>query len=95
MKTEKSLTPDEKIDGSTCFLGATLGGIAGIILAPFCVVQTNNGLPPMIGMLAGLVVAWVVIRLRKRHASAAGIWKRFNEFMLTQMDFDSAFKRKK
>lgn len=87
-------TPDQKINAGICVVGAVLGGWTQIFLQAISVLR-QGALWDLAGMAIGLIIGTMISTLRPRIGHEGRIWKRIDQFFLTQMDLASAFKRRK
>ena len=87
-----SLSPDQKIDQDLCFVGALLGGWIATILEAWGVIPAYPR-AALAGVGIGFLCGAVLGRLRPRYAQAQGFWKKFNEFVLAQLDLEQTFRR--
>ena len=91
----EKFTPDQKINYGIYSLCAFFGMWLVLFLGAVGIVPVPLKYDFLIGAGGGLLVGWVICRFKPRHGSEEGIWRSLNEFLLTQMDFESAFSRKK
>jgi hypothetical protein len=84
----------ELVNEGVTFLAGLFGFLGENVLESYGVLHTPDLiLAGIAGWLIGCLIGWLVCRVRPRCDRATGAWAAINHFCLTQMDFNSAFKR--
>ena len=91
----KAKTPDQSINTGIVFLCGIIGLLLVEALRPFLSIVDVVPYPGFAGSTLGLVFGLVLNKLRPPYAEAKGRWRVVMLFVLTQMDFEKAFKREK
>ena len=55
----------------------------------------SAGLPALAGASLGLIMGFILTKVRPLYGKEKGLWKHINHFILTQMNMKSAFTRNK
>ena len=91
----KAQTPDQSISTGIVFLCVMIGVPLVEALRPFLSIIDVVPYPGFAGAILGLVLGLVLNKMRPPYAEAKGMWRVVLHFVLTQMDFEKAFKREK
>ena len=91
----RAQTPDQTINTGIIFFCIMIGVLLVEALRPFLSIVAVVLFPYFAGAILGLVLGLLLNKMRPPYAEAKGRWRVVMQFVLTQMDFEKAFKREK
>ena len=91
----RAQTPDQTINTGVIFLCGMFGMLLITVLNTCFSSAGADSFFIFAGICCGTLFGLLLSKIRPSYADATGLWRGFLHFVLTQMDFEKAFKREK